>query len=80
MSAVKSPRAVDDVIEQPCLPGVVGGNGREPTLRQEILGDQANNLGMTVQADWFIRALNRNPEFAYFYMTEDVGDGRDEDD
>lgn len=40
-----------------------------------FLGDDARMWMLTGSADLFIQALNRNPEFAYFYMTEDVGGG-----
>jgi hypothetical protein len=40
-----------------------------------FLGSDARAWQMVPQADLFIQALNRNPEFAYFYMTEDTGGG-----
>jgi len=40
-----------------------------------FLGNDARMWDLTGSADLFIQALNRNPEFAYFYMTEDVGGG-----
>jgi hypothetical protein len=40
-----------------------------------FLGNDARMWDLTGSADLFVQALNRNPEFAYFYMTEDVGGG-----